>query len=140
MKAADMLAEVGRKGPAFALIMSEDNHVYLLVPKPEAMRLLDGLPSPLSSLDIVVLHRLVFEEILEIQESDLRAGKVILYDTDYRAIWQAVRKKGWAAAFFINPIKPEQVKNVAEEGLIMPQKSTYFYPKISSGLVFHRFE
>ncbi len=103
------------------------------------MRLLDDFPGPVRSLDIVVLHRLAFEEVLEIHEEDLRAGKVILYDTDYRAIWQAVRKKGWAAAFFINPIKPEQVKNVAEAGLIMPQKSTYFYPKITSGLVFHRF-
>jgi len=138
-KAANLLSEAGREGPAFELVMTEDNNVYLLTPKKEAMRLLDDFPDALRSLDIVVLHRLAFEEVLEIHEEDLRAGKVILYDTDYRAIWQAIRKKGWAAAFFINPIKPEQVKNVAEAGLIMPQKSTYFYPKITSGLVFHRF-
>jgi len=138
-KAGDALTEASHKGPAYTLIAADDDDVYLLVPRAESMQLLDDVPEALRPLDVTVLHRLAFGEILEISETDLRAGKVILYDPDWRVIWKAVRKQGWAAAFFLSPVRPEQVSDVAEAGLIMPQKSTYFYPKIPSGLVFHRF-
>lgn len=39
--------------------------------------------------------------------------------------------------FFINPTRVDQVRVVASAGLIMPHKATYFYPKVSSGLVLH---
>jgi uncharacterized protein (DUF1015 family) len=43
-------------------------------------------------------------------------------------------------AFILNPTKMEQVKEVAGNGLIMPRKSTYFYPKVLTGLVFNKIE
>ncbi len=138
-RARNMLAKASENNPAFALIAAGDEHAYILVPKPEAWELLEDMEEPLRNLDASVLKRLAFEEILEISEADLREGKVIMYDPDWREIWKAVRKKGWALGFFLNPVKPQQVTNIAEAGLIMPQKSTYFYPKIPSGLVIHRF-
>lgn len=138
-RARSMLAKASVDGPAFALIAAGDEHAYILVPKSGAQELLEDMEEPLRNLDASVLKRLAFEEILEISEADLREGKVIMYDPDWREIWKAVRKKGWAIGFFLNPVKPRQVKDIAEAGLIMPQKSTYFYPKIPSGLVIHRF-
>lgn len=138
-RAADTLFSAAQHGPAYAVIASGDDNAYLLKPKAESMHLLDALPIALRKLDVTILHKLAFEEVLEIEDEDLRAGKLLLYDSDYRVIWRAVRKKGWAAGFFISPVKPAQMSDIAEAGLKMPIKSTYFYPKIPSGLVFHRF-
>jgi len=46
-----------------------------------------------------------------------------------------VQSGDYEVGFFINPTRIEQVQNVATAGLIMPHKSTYFYPKVGSGLV-----
>jgi uncharacterized protein (DUF1015 family) len=48
-----------------------------------------------------------------------------------------VQKDGWAAAILLNPTKITQVQAVAEAGLRMPPKSTFFYPKLLTGLVIH---
>ncbi len=53
---------------------------------------------------------------------------------------EAVRQEEAQIALLLNPTKPEQVKTVTYEGEKMPQKSTYFYPKLLSGLVINRFD
>jgi len=138
-RAGNALEKASANGPAFAMIAAGDEHAYILVPKPEAHQLLDDMDEPLRNLDSSVLKRLALEEILEISEADLREGKVIMYDPDWREIWKAVHKEGWTLGFFLSPVKPWQVRDIAEAGLTMPQKSTYFYPKIPSGLVIYRF-
>ena len=48
-----------------------------------------------------------------------------------------VQQEGWAAAILLNPTKIAEVQAVAEAGLRMPPKSTFFYPKLLTGLVIH---
>ena len=138
-KAADALSEASVRGPAYAAIASGDTHAYVIEPRKEALDKLDDLPPALAKLEVSILHRLAIEEVLEIDDCDLREGNLIFYDPDYRVIWRAVRDKKCAAGFFLSPLRPAHVSNVAEAGLKMPIKSTYFYPKVPSGLVFHRF-
>jgi uncharacterized protein (DUF1015 family) len=94
------------------------------------------------SLDVSVLHKLILEELLGIGEKELADGRHVEYikDTD-NAIDGSIAKVDSGqkqAAFFTNPVKWQQIKMVTDAGEKMPQKSTYFYPKIYSGLTINK--
>ena len=95
------------------------------------------------ALDVSVLHKLVLEGLLGIDQEKLAQGEYIQYvkDTpnamdDSIAQIDAGQKQ---AAFFMNPVKIQQLKLVTDAGERMPQKSTYFYPKVYSGLTINKF-
>jgi uncharacterized protein (DUF1015 family) len=85
-------------------------------------------------LDVAVLHRAVIEEILGIQPTG-QADDSIHYTRDETAALSAVASGEAHLALFQNPPRVEQVQAVALAGERMPQKSTFFYPKVLSGLV-----
>ena len=87
---------------------------------------------PLSKLDVSVLHKLIFNDILEYHG-------VVCYTQDEDEVIKQVQEDESLAAFFMRAASMEQIVDVAEKKLLMPQKSTYFYPKIPTGLVFHKF-
>jgi uncharacterized protein (DUF1015 family) len=94
------------------------------------------------TLDVSVLHALILEELLGIDEERLAKGENVEYvkDTptaidDSIAQVDAGRKQ---AVFFMNPVKMEQLKMVTDAGERMPQKSTYFYPKMYTGLTIQK--
>jgi uncharacterized protein (DUF1015 family) len=94
------------------------------------------------SLDVSVLHKLIFEKLLGIGEKQLADGTRLEYikDTD-KAIDESIAKVDAGqkqVAFFMNPVKMEQLKMVTAVGEKMPQKSTYFYPKIYTGLTINK--
>ena len=94
------------------------------------------------SLDVSVLHKLILEGLLGIDEDKLAGGGNVEYvkDTD-SAINDSIAKVDAGerqAAFFMNPPKMEQLRGVADAGEKMPQKSTYFYPKIFTGLTVNK--
>jgi uncharacterized protein (DUF1015 family) len=94
------------------------------------------------ALDVAVLHKLIFEKLLGIGEKQLADGACLEYikDTD-KAIDESIARIDAGqkqAAFFMNPVKMEQLKMVTDAGEKMPQKSTYFYPKIYSGLTINK--
>jgi uncharacterized protein (DUF1015 family) len=94
------------------------------------------------SLDVSVLHKLIFEELLGLNNEQLASGGNVEYIKDANnAIDDSIAEidKGRKqAAFFMNPIKMEQLKAVTDAGEKMPQKSTYFFPKIYSGLTINK--
>lgn len=91
------------------------------------------------SLDVAVLSKLVLEAALGIDEQKLAEGKHVEYVKDSgnksKELVKLVDCGKKQVAFFMNPPKISQMQAVAEAGERMPQKSTYFYPKIHSGLV-----
>ena len=97
---------------------------------------------PWKQLDVSVLHKLILEELLGIDERKLAGGGNVEYikDTD-NAIDESIasvdsgRKQ---AAFFMNPVKMQQLRMVTGTGEKMPQKSTYFYPKMYTGLTINK--
>jgi uncharacterized protein (DUF1015 family) len=105
---------------------------YVLRSKDDSALLaaIDGdMSDNLRGLDVTVLHRLIFDQILGLPE----IGQ-IEYTRDAN---EAVREvnEGAAAAFLMRPPTVEDMKSIALGGEKMPQKSTYYYPKILSGLV-----
>jgi len=94
------------------------------------------------SLDVSVLHKLVLEKLLGIGEKQLANGKQLEYIKDAESAVDesiaSVDKRQKQAAFFMNPVKMQQIKMVTAVGEKMPQKSTYFYPKIYTGLTVNK--
>ncbi|RKY42868.1 MAG: hypothetical protein DRP85_01525 [Candidatus Makaraimicrobium thalassicum] len=85
-------------------------------------------------LDVSVLHSAVFGGILPVSNAE---GN-ITYIRDPRRAESLVADGSHMAAFFLNPTRIEQLRAVAGQREMMPQKSTYFYPKLLSGLVIHK--
>jgi uncharacterized protein (DUF1015 family) len=92
-------------------------------------------PGPLRHLDVTVLTRLIFTEFLDFDRARLDNEKLIAYTTDAREAVARVDRGDFDACFILNPTSVEQVRNVADQGLVMPRKATYFYPKVITGLV-----
>ncbi|MFH1412331.1 MAG: DUF1015 domain-containing protein [Candidatus Omnitrophota bacterium] len=86
-------------------------------------------------MDVSVLHSSVFKEILGL---DVIEGN-ITYVKKPEEAETLVKDNSHEAAFLLNPTRVEQLRAVAEMGDMMPQKSTYFYPKLLSGLVINKF-
>jgi len=94
------------------------------------------------SLDVAVLHKLILEKRLGIGEPQLTAGTNVEYLVDLGdAVDRAIRlidSGQKQLLFLLNPTKWQQIRSVTEAGERMPQKSTYFYPKIYTGLTINK--
>jgi len=91
------------------------------------------------ALDVVKLHKLVLEGTLGLSEEDIRDQKHVRYVRDAHEAVDQVRR-GANVAFLMNPVRMEQVRDIAFGGEVLPQKSTDFYPKLLSGLVAYSLE
>jgi len=85
------------------------------------------------ALDVVQLHKLVLEGALGLSEEDIRDQKHLRYVREAREAVNQVQR-GANVAFLMNPVRMEQVRDIAFGGEVLPQKSTDFYPKLLSGL------
>jgi uncharacterized protein (DUF1015 family) len=88
-------------------------------------------------LDTAVLEALILKGALGMSEDDVAAKRGIAYSKDFADARDAVESGRADAAFFMRATPVEQVRAVAEAGESMPPKSTFFYPKIPTGLVFN---
>ena len=92
-------------------------------------------PAALRTLDVSILHRLILEQYLHITVQAQEAQSNLRYCKGFsEPIAQVDRGEG-QIAFLLNPTRMNEVRDVANAGEKMPQKSTYFYPKLLSGLV-----
>ncbi|NTU59452.1 MAG: DUF1015 domain-containing protein [Deltaproteobacteria bacterium] len=124
----------------FGLTAKGDPRLWLLELRSEGVmtRLLAGrAPKVLRTLDVTVLHSLILEELLGIDEKAQEAQKNLRYVKGSRELLRVVAEEEAQLGFLLNPTKVEEVKAVAEQGERMPQKSTFFYPKLLTGLVFN---
>ncbi|MGH7826540.1 MAG: DUF1015 domain-containing protein [Candidatus Binatia bacterium] len=103
-------------------------------------RLAKDLSAPLRELDVSTLHLLVLEHILGLTPEQQITDGTIRYSQDEEAVLQALEKEDYQAAFILNPPKAEEILTIANGGETMPQKSTYFYPKLVSGLLINKID
>ncbi len=138
-----MRAEHDKDESAFG-IYGPDNAFYVAVLKDK--RKMDSIVPDMSqawkTLDVSVLHKLILEELLGIDQERLAGGENLQYVKDTpNAIADSIAQVDAGqkqAAFFMNPVKMQQLKMVTEAGERMPQKSTYFYPKVYTGLTINK--
>jgi uncharacterized protein (DUF1015 family) len=102
-----------------------------------ADRALPGMPEAYRRLDTAVLEALVLRGALKMSEDDISHLRGLHYSKDLADAIEAVESGRADAGFFMRATPVEQVREVAAEGESMPPKSTYFYPKVPTGLVFN---
>ncbi len=103
-------------------------------------RLAKDLSAPLRELDVTTLHVLLLEHVLGLSPEEQINGATIRYSQDDEAVLQALEKEDFQAAFLLNPTKAAEILTIANSGEKMPQKSTYFYPKLISGLIVNKID
>ena len=125
-------------------IYSSTNAFYVAVLKDK--RQMDEIAPDMSThsktLDLTVLHKLVLEGLLGIDKEKLAKGDNVQYVKDTpSAIDDSIAQVDSGqkqVAFFMNPVKIKELKAVTDAGERMPQKATYFYPKVFSGLTIYK--
>ena len=108
--------------------------------KRSMQRLAKDLSAPLRELDVSTLHLLILEHILAMSPEQQVSGETIRYSQDEEAVLQSLEKEDFQAAFILAATKKEEIQTIVAAGEKMPQKSTYFYPKLSSGLIVNKIE
>lgn len=123
---------------AFALY--HDKTVTLLVLKDDNImaELLPGTSRPYQQLDVSILHTLILERLLGIDKANMANQTNLSYTRDPAEAMAAVDSGDANCAFIINPTKVSEIASVAGAGEKMPQKSTYFYPKLITGHVMNK--
>jgi uncharacterized protein (DUF1015 family) len=130
------LAELGRGAPSFALAYG-DRIAYLSLRRDVDLSRVPSLRGPevLRTLDVTLLHALLIEDILGIDRAAQEAQTNLRYLKDTQQALDEAKAPAVNAVFIMNPTPVAHVKAVADAGEVMPQKSTFFYPKLASGLV-----
>ncbi len=124
----------GEEGHTYALYTG-GNDFMLMTLKEEAKHNIDGRSDAYSDLDVSILHSYVLENALGIDKENMANQVNLRYTRSMDEAIEAVNSGKASAAFLINATKVSQIKAVALAGDKMPQKSTYFYPKLKTGLV-----
>lgn len=92
------------------------------------------------SMDVSVLHDLILYDLLEFPKAWAKDPDYILFSPDWAQIRTWLSNTTGSLGFCLNPTTVQELCGVALAGETMPPKSTYFYPKMPSGLLFARFE
>ncbi len=92
--------------------------------------------SPASrSLHVLVLNETVLQPLLGLDAAARAAGERIAFTEDIEEAWAQVDSGAYELAFLVDHVHVEQIVAVADAGEVLPQKSTFFYPKLATGMV-----
>ena len=111
------------------------------VPRADALSSLfpSDTPELVRTLDVSVLHEVVLGRCLGIPRQDQAREEYILYAKGEETALECLeRETEQGAAFFLNPAPVRKIMQIAFEGILLPQKTTYFFPKLMTGLVFRK--
>ena len=122
---------------SIGVAMKEDSDLYLLRLREGVMEQRFGgrLAPELIDIDVTALRQLLFMEIMGFDNRRLDNHELIGYASTVEQGVEKVVSGEYDIGFLLNPTRIDQVRRIAEAGLIMPRKATYFYPKVISGLV-----
>lgn len=92
------------------------------------------------TLEVSIIHTLLIDHILQLSYKDISEQVYIDYTKDYMEALEKVKKDKHQVAIIVNPTRVDQILQIAKLSEKMPQKSTYFYPKISTGFVMYKMD
>ncbi len=144
--AETLLGELGRakaSGPSF-VAAGGDGRALLLTLRTDidiaAHPTLGKRPEVLRRTDVAVLHSALLEDLLGITQEAQAAKTNLWYPQDAAQALRELRGGKGQVLFLMNATPVAEVRRVAEAGEVMPQKSTFFYPKVLTGLAIHTLE
>ena len=138
-RATSILQEAGRAGTALLAVTAE--RAFLMhTPKEKGTNRFAGFSPRQQTLDVVQLHKCLLEGVLKISEEAIRNQHNVSYCRETADGLAQVRSGQAQVALLMNPVRMEQVRDIAFAGEVLPQKSTDFYPKLLSGLAIYALE
>jgi uncharacterized protein (DUF1015 family) len=137
-----LMAERGRSVTAFGLCWPGERLFLLTAQDPQGLvaRFCPECPAQWRTLDVALLEFALLRTILEIDPKRIEEGGAVAIAPDAHEAWQAVQAGRYSAAFLLNPVPAEKVLSVADTGQRMPSKTTFFHPKLATGLVINRLD
>ena len=111
------------KGKFFILILRNEKIMKNFVNKEDVTKY----------LDVTIAHKLLIEHLF-------KSNEVSYFKDEELLLMKVDEEKGKTIAIFLNPIRATQLMEICGKRKVLPQKSTYFYPKIPAGLLIHRFD
>lgn len=135
------LSKAGKSNTVIGFYFKGEESGYLLSLK-EGMRdkMGDDLHPALKDLDVLVLSRLLLQKGLGFTKAQLDDEKIFQYRSSLTSALSLVYSHDFDMTFLVNPTRMAQVKEVAGLSLVMPRKSTYFFPKVLTGLVLNKID
>lgn len=133
--AADVNEIILGKQWAFGLLMGEE--AYKIRLKPECISQITWqFPQAIKELDLTVMHYFIFEKILGIAGKQQTQSDKVSFERNFTECLASVLKGESQFAVITRDISIETIKEVCYSGYTLPQKSTYFYPKVICGFLF----
>lgn len=140
-KAQFAMRRAGEQGTAFLALLQGEKDIFLFVLKSNvniAQFYPQGTSELVQNLDVNLLHRIFIHTILGISEEEVGKQAYLKYYKEIKDELKDFESGKLQIAFLMNPTKVEQVVSVAKAGEKMPQKSTFFYPKLMTGFVMNQ--
>ncbi len=135
------LEQAGKSDTVIAFVHADYKDCYLMtLKKGGSDDMGEDLHPSQKKLDVLVLSRLILQKSLGFQKDDLDNEEIFHYLSSTEKTLDQVFSGDYEMSFLLNPTKIDHVKEIADNSLVMPRKSTFFYPKILSGLVFNKID
>jgi uncharacterized protein (DUF1015 family) len=132
---ANLNEVIAGKKWTFGLIFQENAYYASL--KPDAERRMEwNFPDEIRKLDLTLMHYFIIQEILGIKGQDQGTSNCIEYERSFPTCLTKVIKGDVQLALITNEVSIDDVKTICSSGCTLPQKSTYFWPKVICGFVF----
>ena len=138
-RATAILRQAGHTGTAL-LAVAAGRAFLLHSPKAIGDGLFGNLSLRQQALDVVQLHKCLLQGVLEISEEAIRNQENVSYCREAAEALSQAQSGKVQVSFLMNPVRMEQVRDIALAGEVLPQKSTDFYPKLLSGLTIYALE
>jgi len=138
-RAIAILQQAGHAGTAL-LAVTAGRAFLLHTPNAMGARFFGKVSLRQQALDVVQLHKCLLEGVLKISEEAIRNQEKVSYCREAADALLRVRSGKAQVAFLMNPVRMEQIREIAFAGEVLPQKSTDFYPKLLSGLTIYALE
>lgn len=119
-------------GSSYKLLVLKDTNII--------KKLLPNASTATQQLDVTILHTLILEKIFGIDAENMAKQINLTYTKIFDEAISSVQQGNSQCAFILNPTRVSEIREVASNGEKMPQKSTYFYPKMITGLVMNQLE
>jgi hypothetical protein len=133
----DFFKALDAKSPTrytFGLYIGGERRYILLTPR-AGIRMgefLRGYPAVLQELDVTLVDGFILKELLKVEGEEIGLSK------GRNEALEEVHQGRYKAAFLLNPPSIQQIKRVVDAGEVMPRKTTFFYPKVATGLVIYK--
>ena len=131
----------GQNDKIFAMYTGKEYYYTLTLKSMDAQtQALPGKSKSYCALDVSILHTLILDRVFGIDSDNMKNQTNLVYTRDPKEAENSVKNGDFQCSFFLNPTKISEISEVSLVGEKMPQKSTYFYPKLVTGIVMNKFQ